>query len=269
MEFITFKVICIFLFLMLMTSIEVLGYGVRLVGAKLALVASAFAIYNIMSLIARFSNMFQQPFTASLVDSAAKNGGLELLIKQFRFLLLGSTMGVILGGLLVPFFKNVFSKALVPLSKDGSFLNMFKLINSTNLKRMKNYFVLVNKNNLEGVNFKNISIKLFVINTIVSAVFTVGVMSALYATLLIPDYDKAAMSSSNIITGVATILLTLLIDPKLSFLTDKVVQDNRSYWELKNFTFMILISRLLGTLVAQVILVPGAYYIAWFAKFIS
>ncbi|WP_259415945.1 hypothetical protein [Bacillus toyonensis] len=40
MEFITFKVICIFLFLMLMTSIEVLGYGVRLVGAKLALVAS-------------------------------------------------------------------------------------------------------------------------------------------------------------------------------------------------------------------------------------
>ncbi|MEK4894064.1 DUF2837 family protein [Bacillus sp. FSL M7-0996] len=77
------------------------------------------------------------------------------------------------------------------------------------------------------------------------------------------------MSSSNIITGVATILLTLLIDPKLSFLTDKVVQDNHSYWELKNFTFMILISRLLGTLVAQVILIPGAYYIAWFAKFIS
>ncbi|AQY42731.1 hypothetical protein B4918_32725 (plasmid) [Bacillus thuringiensis] len=129
---------------------------------------------------------------------------------------------------------------------------------------MKRWFVLINKNNLEGINFKNISIKLFVTNT---AVFTVGVMSALYATLLIPDYDKVTMSSSNIITGVATILLTLLIDPKLSFLTDRVVQDNRSYWELKNFTFMI--SRLLGTLVAQVILVPGAYYIAWFAKFIS
>ncbi|MCU4978430.1 lipid II flippase family protein [Bacillus cereus] len=85
MEFITFKVICIFLFLMLMTSIEVLGYGVQLVGAKLALVSSAFAKYNIMSLIARFSNMFQQPFTVSLVDSTAKNGRLELLIKQLDF----------------------------------------------------------------------------------------------------------------------------------------------------------------------------------------
>ncbi|EOP96727.1 lipid II flippase family protein [Bacillus cereus] len=85
MEFITFKVICIFLFLMLMTSIEVLGYGVRLVGAKLALVASVFAKYNIMSLIARFSNMFQQSFTVSLVDSTAKNGRLELLIKQLDF----------------------------------------------------------------------------------------------------------------------------------------------------------------------------------------
>ncbi|WP_257207751.1 lipid II flippase family protein [Bacillus toyonensis] len=53
------------------------------------------------------------------------------------------------------------------------------------------------------------------------------------------------------------------------FLTDKVVQDNRRYWELKNFTFIILISRLLDTLVVQVILVPDAYYIAWFAKFIS
>ncbi|MGG2065032.1 lipid II flippase family protein [Bacillus sp. S14(2024)] len=269
MDFITFKVIGIFVFLMLMTSIEVLGYGVRLVGAKLALVASAFAIYNILSLVARFSNMFQQPFTASLVDSATQNGGLELLDKQFRFLLLGSTMGVILGGLLVPFFMKIFSKSLVPLSKDGSFFNLFKLINKTNYKKVKNYFVIVNKTNLEGVNFKNISFKLFIINTIVSAVFTVGVMSALYATLLVPQYDKAAMSSSNIITGVATILLTLIIDPKLSFLTDKVVQDNRNYGELKTFTFMILLSRLLGTLMAQIILVPGAYYIAWFAKIIS
>ncbi|AGE79079.1 hypothetical protein DF16_orf02728 [Bacillus thuringiensis serovar kurstaki str. YBT-1520] len=31
-------------------------------------------------------------------------------------------------GLLVPFFMKVLSKALIPLSKDDSFLNMFKLI---------------------------------------------------------------------------------------------------------------------------------------------
>ncbi|WP_306482856.1 lipid II flippase family protein [Bacillus pseudomycoides] len=128
---------------MLMTSIDFLRNVVRLVGAKLALIASAFALYNIMSLIARFS----------IICSFVK-------------------------------FNTCYSSYFI----------------------INNYHI------------------------------------------------------------VATILLTLLTDPKLSFFTDKVA---RKYFELKNFTFMILFSRLLGTLIAQLILVSSAYYIVWFTKFIS
>ena len=74
--------------------------------------------------------------------------------------------------------------------------------------------------------------------------------------------------ASGLINGVATILLIVLIDPKISVMADRVLKGSGSYEQLKAASFMMVMSRLLGTLLAQALFIPGAYYIAWFTKFI-
>ena len=74
--------------------------------------------------------------------------------------------------------------------------------------------------------------------------------------------------ASGLINGIATILLTIFIDPKISILADDVINQKGSYLNLKGVSLMMITSRLLGTILAQVFFIPGAEYIAWFTKFI-
>ena len=75
--------------------------------------------------------------------------------------------------------------------------------------------------------------------------------------------------ASGLINGIATILLILFIDPKISILADDVINKRGSYLDLKRMSVMMMFSRFLGTIVAQLLLIPGAHYVAWFAKLIA
>lgn len=122
---------------------------------------------------------------------------------------------------------------------------------------------------LKGISLRDIPIKLFVINIIITAIYTIGVLSALYATLLVPELKTTAVMASGLINGIATILLILFIDPKISILADDVINKRGSYIDLKKASVMMMFSRFLGTIVAQLLLIPGAHYVAWFAKLIA
>ncbi len=92
---------------------------------------------------------------------------------------------------------------------------------------------------------------------------------SLYASMLVPkDYAQATLMSSGIINGIATILLTLFIDPKASVLADRVMKNQSDYIYLKSYSLTMISSKLMGTIVAQLLFIPVAYYVAWFAKWI-
>lgn len=129
-------------------------------------------------------------------------------------------------------------------------------------------FRLPRWNYLKGVTLKTIPKRLFVINVIITAIFTIGVLSSIYASMLVPKYAQAALMSSGIINGIATILLTLFIDPKASVLADRVMKNQSDYIYLKSYSLTMISSKLLGTIVAQLLFIPAAYYVAWFAKWI-
>ncbi|MFJ8072249.1 lipid II flippase family protein, partial [Peribacillus sp. NPDC096447] len=109
---------------------------------------------------------------------------------------------------------------------------------------------------------------LFLINMVITAIYTIGVLSALYAALIAPERATTAIMASGLINGIATILLIIFIDPKISILADDVINQKGSYLSLKGVSLMMVTSRLLGTILAQVFFIPGAGYIAWFTKFI-
>lgn len=103
---------------------------------------------------------------------------------------------------------------------------------------------------------------------IITAIYTIGVLSALYAALLAPERASTAIMASGLINGIATILLVIFIDPKLSVIADDVVNQRGSYNKLKTMSLMMVTSRFLGTILAQFLFIWGARYIAWFTKFI-
>lgn len=121
---------------------------------------------------------------------------------------------------------------------------------------------------LKEIKLKDIPLRLFFFNMIVTSVYTIGVLSALYASLLAPDRYGATIMASGLINGIATILLALFIDPKISVLADDVVNGRGSYSKLKGISILMVASRLLGTLIAQILFIPGAQYIAWVTKYL-
>ncbi|MFL0363862.1 lipid II flippase Amj family protein [Bacillus sp. PK3_68] len=271
MSLVTSKVIIISVFLLIITMIETLAYSARISGARVKLIATALSLFSTLVIISRFSTMIQQPLTAKLIAEAPHLNKLDYIEEQYRILIGVTSVGVLLGILLFPTFINIFSRAIVQLSNErGSIMALlFKYVNKKGIAKGFSCFRLPRLTYLKGITLKTIPKRIFVINVIISAVFTIGVLSSIYASMLVPqDYSQAALMSSGIINGVATILLTLFVDPKASVLADRVVKKQSSYVYLKSYSLTMVSSKLLGTFVAQLLFIPAAYYVAWFAEWI-
>ncbi|MFC6334450.1 lipid II flippase Amj family protein [Paenibacillus septentrionalis] len=271
MEYLTGVLLCIAFFIFIIHTTETLAYAVRLSGARVRMIASALSLFNILVIVSRLANMMQQPFTGSLIDNAPKQNTLEFVEAQFRILIGASTLGTLFGIILLPTFIAIFSRAIIHLSEEkGSVPSFMKKIFSLRyIKRSITYFSLPKFSYLKDTRVKDIPIKLFCVNMIITSIYTIGVLSALYAALLVPERAATATMASGLINGIATILLVIFIDPKLSVIADDVVNGRGSYNKLKNMSLMMVTSRLLGTLLAQLMFVWGAKYVAWFTKIIG
>jgi len=270
MEIVTGKLLMIAFFILIIHSIETLAYAVRLAGARVRLLASALALFNVMVMVSRLANMMQQPFTGSLADTAPKEEALTFLEEQYRIIIGAASAGTILGMLLLPTFMAIFSRAILHLVEEkGSIPAVLR--KGLTIGYIKKGIKYVRKPSLayiKGIGMRDIPVKLFITNAVITAIYTIGVLSAIYASLLVPEHQKTAIMASGLINGVATILLILFIDPKISILADDVVNGRGSYVALKKASVNMMVSRLLGTLFAQVLFVPGAYYVAWFSGII-
>ncbi|WP_319004427.1 lipid II flippase Amj family protein [Halobacillus litoralis] len=270
MEFFTEKVLYISMFILVIHTIETLAYAVRLSGARVGLIASALSLFNLMVIISRMANMMQQPFTGSLVDTAPDSNTLDFVEAQYRTILGASTIGTIIGILLLPTFVALFSRSIIHLSKQGGSVPLLlkTFFSFEYIKRGLNLFHFPARKDLRGLTLKAVPWRLFLINMVVTAIYTIGVLSALYAALLAPDRASTAIMASGLINGIATILLVVFVDPKISVMADDVINKRGDYIKLKHVSLMMVFSRLMGTLLAQLLFLPGAQYIAWFTKFI-
>lgn len=271
MEFITEKLIYIGLFILIIHTIETLAYAVRLSGARVKLIASALSLFNMMVIISRMSNMFQQPFTAGLADTAPKENTLAFIEAQYRVLIGASTIGTIVGIILLPTFIALFSRAIVHLSSQGGSMPLFikQISRIEYIKRGMKHIRFPKISDLKDINMKEIPMRLFFINMLVTAIYSIGVLSSIYASLLASDSPRSTLSASGFINGFATIALAIFIDPKISVLADNVVNSKGSYKTLKGVSILLITSRLLGTILGQLLFIPGAKYIVWISRFFT
>jgi hypothetical protein len=105
-----------------------------------------------------------------------------------------------------------------------------------------------------------------VLNTLAVAMLTVGVLASLYAGVLAPAYRTTASTLSSVITGLSTILLFVFIAPQLSIMTDEVLEGEKSEGEFRRTVTFMVFGRVMGTMLAQVMLFPAAHVIAYIAS---
>jgi hypothetical protein len=68
------------------------------------------------------------------------------------------------------------------------------------------------------------------------------------------------------INGVASILLTLFVDPRAAIITDEAARGKREYGDVKALVILLIGTKLIGTLLAQLLLIPSAQLIAFFYR---
>ncbi|MDO3410513.1 DUF2837 family protein [Saccharibacillus sp. CPCC 101409] len=258
--------IIVFILTLIIHTAETLSYSLRYAGVRIGKIAVALSLAGILVLVSRTANMIQAPLTAKLTDYAKINASFDLL-GNMRIILLAASLGTLIAMLLFPTFVLLWGRVIAKLEVAGS---LPKLVTSVTVGQLRNTRHYIRKPSLKLSEFRilGISKRFIAINVIVTAVYTVGVLSALYASHLIPELATTASQSSGLINGVATILLTVFIDPQIGLITDKALNDETYRDRLGKIYVLLMASRLAGTLLAQLLLLPAAYFIVFMIKLI-
>lgn len=265
----THQIILVLALTFLINLITTLSYSVRIVGIRTGRIAVSFALFNILVLISRTANGFQAPLLASTIEKNI-NTGADPNLLDFRLIILSCTIASILGGLLIPTFQRILSIAVDKFSIYKSVPKvLFYGFTKTGLTSIKENIVIPNPKNLSNISLKSdFPWKVFIMNVVAVAIVTIGVLSALYAGYFNPEFRTTASSLSAIINGFATILMFVFIDPFLSVMTDEVVLGKTREGLFRKYIVYMVFARVIGTVLAQFMLIPAARIISIIAKLI-
>ncbi|MBP7330855.1 MAG: hypothetical protein BWY65_00008 [Firmicutes bacterium ADurb.Bin373] len=244
--------------------IDTLAYSVRLNSVKSGQMALSFSLFNLFVLVARTANTFQAPLIGSIIGASIAYG-LDP-IADMRKVIFASTIGTLVGIILIPTFLRVFEAAVRHLEVTGSVPSLVvEALQLNNIKLIVKSATRPSKTMLEKLRYREIPKRLLIMNALVTGIYTIGVLAANYSAILVAEQHRlAAAGSSGMINGVATILLTLFIDPKSAVITDQALMGKRNYRDVKALVILLIATKLIGTLLGQVLFLPAARIIASF-----
>ncbi|MBO7749052.1 lipid II flippase Amj family protein [Paenibacillus sp. MWE-103] len=255
------RIILISSLTLIIHAAETLSYAVRMAGIRTGKLAIALSLTGMIVLVSRTSNIAQGTMTGKIVDLAKKHSGIHL-IDYFRIILMAASIGTLLAIALFPSFVALSSRMVSHLEQAGSIPRMAKKLFRSNLLLNFFYYLRMPKWEMARRLRDNGMPKRFMLmNCCVTAIYTVGVLAALYASYLPGNFSTGASQASGLINGLATIMLTLLIDPHVALLTDKVLRKEAKLASINRVFGALMFSRFCGTLLAQIILLPAAYWI--------
>jgi hypothetical protein len=263
------QIIFVLVLTMLIHLITTLSYAVRIVGVRTGRIAITFSLFNILVLLSRTANTLQAPLLAKTVEQDLKlhifsNAGI------FRYIILSCTIGSVLGAFLIPTFQRLLSRAVIHFSVHKSIPRLFYLgLSGAGMQFVKESLKMPSREHLLSLQEKTpFPWRIFSYNLLATAIITIAVLSCVYAAYLNPEYRTTASNLSGVINGLATVLMALFIDPHLSILTDDVVLGKIPEGAFRKYISYMVLARIGGTLLAQLLFLPCAQLIAMLAKIV-
>jgi hypothetical protein len=247
--------------------IGTLAYSVRIAGSRTGRIALSLSLFNILILVSRTSNSFQAPLLAKRVEERLAEGSAIASTADFRWLLLSATLATIVGAFLIPTFQRLSSVSVEAFDHQRSIWRLAsRALSPATLAHVRESVVMPRWQNVVGAHRGlHIPWGVALLNAVAVAVWTVGVFAALYAGYLRPELRLTSSQLSSIVNGVATIMMFGFVDPYLSVVTDDVAGGRLDEAYFRRSIVWLTGGRLVGTVLAQVLLVPAAVWIAFVA----
>lgn len=261
-------IVCVLTFVIHL--IGTLAYAVRIAGTRTGRIALSLSLFNILILVSRTSNSFQAPLLAKRVEENIAAGEIAGGLTDFRWLLVFAAAGTLTGAILIPAFQRLLSRGVAAFGEQRSVLDVLRRAASPAvLAHVREAAVLPSWRNVSTAYAgRRIPWSVAALNAVATAVWSVGVFAALYAGYLHPELRVTASQMSAVVNGLATILMFVIIDPYLSFMTDDVAAGKLDEPYFRRSVVWLTGSRLAGTVLAQWILVPAAMWIVVVAEWL-
>jgi hypothetical protein len=251
--------------------LDTASYASRIAGARTGRLALTSALFNIVSLASRAAYTLQAPLLGSAVDRMVQQGHLAgSLLRDFQLIIASASAGTLLGAMLIPTFAALFSRAAVAYEFHGSFPAL--LLHTLSLRgfsRISQHVRLPLPESLQRARRFNLPRSFLLLTIIVTAIYTVGVTSTMYASALAPELARTATTLSGVINGVGTLLLVILIDPVSALITDQALRGSRPLSEVSFIVVWQVAGRFAGTLVAQFLFLPAALLVVKLAHLLA
>jgi hypothetical protein len=259
-------------------AIQIGAYAARLAGVKSGRIGTSISLFNLFVTASRFANLIYAPMLGTISDRAAHamrdpllrgavDGQFSL---QLRLIVLAGTLGTIVGALLLPTFTYLFLRGVSSFERLGSVPRAIARIGDPRvigdvLRSMRP----PPRNLLNRFRIHDVPAGLLVGNVVVTGIYAIGVVAAVYASVLDPSVARTATLLSGIVNGIATIAFALVVDPTSAYITDQAVKGERPVGDVKAMVFYLAVTAIVGTLLSQLILYPAAVFIGTVAHLVN
>lgn len=241
----------------------------RIVGTQTQKIASSNSIFQVISLFAQFSAAIQAPLLAKSIEKNIALGGTpdESI---FRAVIFSATLGAVLGAIAIPSMHRFMKKGVNALYLHNSIftviINSFKLSTLHHLKKSLKFPVALNFIRLKE--YQDMPLGIIFLNIFVYSFITVSVLSCLYAGYLNPNLRTTALSMNGFSIGLGAIGMLLFVEPYTATLTDKVIAGKVKDSYFRKYLTFVVIARILGTLLGQLLFMPLAGVIIRLAEWL-
>ena len=247
-------------------------YSSRVSAVTTASRASALAIFNFFSLIARVGQQVYAPFVGAVTDTLTHRTGDQALSAEalakleifYRGLISGATIGCVVSVLMIPTFVKVYEVMIRELNEKESLPSiLLQALNPLLWPRAFRLLAAPWKQHVSRQALAKLPKAFLWANVVVLAFITVGQIAAIYAgAALSPEVARTTTLLSPLINGIATITASLLVDPTCSILVDQAGKGQRSVEEIETMTFWLAMGTVAGTVISQIVFIPAAWAIS-------
>ena len=242
----------------------------RPAAVKTGQVAMSMTIYQIFFMMTRFANLFYLPILGSYIDKATTTGNTDDLLLQIRTIIIGSCIGAAMAWILLPTLVNLFTKGINALDTYGSMIKvLLKTIHPSKWKTILQCITKPSNYKVSMFKLEGVPAGFLLFNIFATAIWTIGVLCAMYASALNEEYARTAVLLSGLVNALAAIMFSVIVDPKAALITDEVIAGKRPEKHVYITAVFLMAGNLIGTLISQFFLLPGVKVICFATDYIN
>ena len=241
----------------------------RLAGVRAHRVATGLTLFNLFATFSRLLSLFYMPLIAALADRALERRAPGEFEASVRVIIFAATVGAAIGGLLLPTAARLLERGIDSFERRGSVLAAMSRLFVPRIAVSALGEVRTPRLNVWSYSPRNLPKGFLIWNVVVMGFWVTGPLSAYYAGVLLHSGMATAISLSGLITGVATVTLTLIVDPTAALITDQTAAGKRPIEDLKAMLVYLVLTTIVGTLLSQLLLDPAASVIAYVARILT